>query len=211
MNVSFKIGTKAKFLSLTSFKKGSWYLCKDTGELYYGGNDEIASEDIPQSDMILVNSATSYSVCTTAAGTAAKVVDGIKGFVLTTGTRILVKFSNANTAANPTLNVGGKGAKSIYYNGANISRYALAANKIYEFVYDGTNWVLVGDEKSTIEVSLNAATTSYTINHGLGCYPQVMALDSNGYLVVSSIRYTDKNTVVVSWNGEFTGKIIVQS
>jgi hypothetical protein len=47
---------------------------------------------------------TAYGVCGTAAGTAAKTVE-MTGFKLATGATIFVKFTNANTAASPTLNV----------------------------------------------------------------------------------------------------------
>ena len=67
------------------------------------------------------------------------------GFTLVTGAVIRVKFTVTNTAANPTLNVNSKGAKAIYYRGAAISAGYLAANRTYEFVYNGTQFELVGD------------------------------------------------------------------
>lgn len=87
-----------------------------------------------------------FGTCSTAAGTAAKTVTLTAGtFALETGARVLVKFTVTNTAANPTLNVGGTGAKAIQYRGSAISTGYLAANRTYEFVYDGTNYQLVGD------------------------------------------------------------------
>lgn len=85
-----------------------------------------------------------YGTCSTAAATVAKTVE-CTGFALTTGSRIVVKFTVTNTAANPTLNVNSTGAKAIQYRGAAISAGNLAANRIYEFIYDGTNYQLVGD------------------------------------------------------------------
>ncbi len=79
-----------------------------------------------------------------AAATAAKTVT-LNGFNLATGAKVAVKFTVTNTAANPTLNVNGTGAKSLKYRGAAISTDALAANRIYEFIYDGTDYVFVGD------------------------------------------------------------------
>lgn len=87
---------------------------------------------------------THYGTCSTAAATAAKTV-ALTGFALVTGARIVVKFTATNTAANPTLNVNGTGAKAIFYRNAAISAGYLAANRVYEFVYDGTNYVLIGD------------------------------------------------------------------
>ena len=85
---------------------------------------------------------THYGVCSTAAGTAAKTV-ACKDFTLVTGARILVKFSYANTVANPTLNVNGTGAKNIRMANTNIRAGQIQANFVYEFVYDGTGYELV--------------------------------------------------------------------
>lgn len=87
-----------------------------------------------------------FGTCSTAAGTAEKAVALTAGtFNLETGASVKVKFTVTNTAANPTLNVASKGAKPIYYRGSAISAGYLAANRTYEFVYDGTNFNLVGD------------------------------------------------------------------
>lgn len=85
-----------------------------------------------------------YGTCSTAAGTKAKVV-ALTGFTLATGARVFVKFTATNTAASPTLNVNSTGAKNIMYRGAAITAGYLAASHVYEFVYDGTNYELVGD------------------------------------------------------------------
>ena len=87
-----------------------------------------------------------FGTCSTAAGTAEKAVTLTAGtFNLETGARVVVKFTVTNTAANPTLNVASKGAKPIYYRGSAISAGYLAANRTYEFVYNGTQFDLIGD------------------------------------------------------------------
>ena len=90
---------------------------------------------------------TPYATCGTAAATAAKVAATTPGsnFSLETGARITVKFTVTNTAANPTLNVNSTGAKAIYYRGQPISASYLMANRTYEFIYNGTQYELVGD------------------------------------------------------------------
>lgn len=102
---------------------------------------------------------THFGTCSTAAGTAAKVVS-LTSFTLVTGARITIKFTVTNTAASPTLNVNGTGAKPIVYRGSAIPAGYLAANRVYEFVYDGTNYALVGD----IDTNTN---TTYTAGAGL--------------------------------------------
>ncbi len=80
--------------------------------------------------------------CSTAAATAAKTVT-FQNFVLTTGAHIAVKFTKANTASNPTLNVSSTGAKAIRFNNANIPASYLKIG-LYEFIYDGTYWNFIG-------------------------------------------------------------------
>ena len=84
-----------------------------------------------------------YNTCSTSASTAAKTVSK-SNFQLSAGAEIIVQFIYTNTASYPTLNVNSTGAKSIYYNGTNIPASALAANRVYKFVYDGSYWQLVG-------------------------------------------------------------------
>ena len=86
----------------------------------------------------------SYGTCSTAAGTAAKVVS-LSGFKLQTGAEVTVRFTVTNTASSPTLNVNNTGAKPIQYRNAAIAAGYLAANRTYRFVYDGSSYELVGD------------------------------------------------------------------
>lgn len=94
-----------------------------------------------------------YGECSTVAGTPTKTVS-CNGFTLVTGAKIAVKFTVTNTASNPMLSVNNTTAKAIYYHGAAIQAGYLAQNHIYEFVYDGTNYELVGD----IDTSSGTAT-----------------------------------------------------
>lgn len=112
-----------------------------------------------------------YGVCSTDGATAAKTIT-VSDFALTTGVRVVVKFTTTNTASSPTLNVNGTGAKNIYYRGSKIYTSYLAANKVYEFVYDGSYWILIGDNTTglmttsdpagtgTISINRKAETTS---------------------------------------------------
>ena len=86
-----------------------------------------------------------YGECTTAAGTAAKVVTCADFDEYRTGVTLFVKFTNTNTAASPTLNVNSKGAKAIYYRGSAMAVNKIAAGGTYQFRYNGTQWDLVGD------------------------------------------------------------------
>lgn len=91
-----------------------------------------------------------YGTCTTAAATADKVItlNGNSNWSLTPGSVIVIKFSETNSANNPTLNVNSTGAKSVYYNTGVLTSsslsYAGYANRYITYVYDGTNYVFQG-------------------------------------------------------------------
>jgi hypothetical protein len=85
-----------------------------------------------------------FGVCSTAGNVQTKTVN-IPQYNLVTGARVTVKFENENTATNPTLNVSDTGARPIIYKGSSIPADALSANSVREFVFDGTNYLLIGD------------------------------------------------------------------
>lgn len=91
-----------------------------------------------------------YGTCATAAATAAKVitVSGNANWMLKPGSIIVVKFSYTNTASNPTFNVNGTGAKSVWYSTALITTgslsYAGYANRPSMYMYDGTQYIFLG-------------------------------------------------------------------
>lgn len=92
---------------------------------------------------------TYFAVCSTAAGTAEKAVS-VDGFELKVGASVTVKFNSTNSVVSPTLNVSNTGAYPIIYKGAAISAYpafgvgSLEASKVYDFVFTGANYELVG-------------------------------------------------------------------
>lgn len=107
---------------------------------------------------------THYGTCGEAASTVAKTV-ALAGFALAAGARVAVKFTNANTAASPTLNVNGTGAKGIVKYGTTASMENMwAAGELVEFIYDGTNWVMENGGIATTTVygrtKLNTAVDS---------------------------------------------------
>ena len=165
-----------------------------------------------------------YGVCSTAAATAAKVV-ACAGFALKTGAHILVKFTVTNTvtptaAAPLTLNVNNTGAKSIFYHGsAAFTASYVSANRVIEFVYDGTQYAVVGDwDTNTRYSNMTGATTSAAGKAGLVPAPAAGTLDrylnANGeWKVPPDTKYTHPasgvtagsyNKVTVDANGHVT-------
>ncbi len=96
-------------------------------KVYFASQTDLSSVETP------------YATCSTAAETAAKIVSK-SGFTLKTGAMIAVKFTYANTAANPTLNVNSTGAKPIYSKGG--TTISIVAGGVYFFTYDGSCWQL---------------------------------------------------------------------
>lgn len=95
----------------------------------------------------IVAGGVTYCTCSTAAGTAAKVAKVVSGnFTLFTGARVIVKFTNENSIASPTLNVNSTGAKPIMRYGTTAvstgtTTSGWIAGAVQAFTYDGTNWV----------------------------------------------------------------------
>ena len=122
-----------------------------------------------------------YASSSTAAATAAKTASTSgEDFTLESGASVIVKFTNGNTASNPTLNVDNTGAKAIYMNGAAIDT-DLEENGTYQFVYNGTQFDLVGGAGSgggtTIVQIPSVIVGTYTYD-GTAQGPTVTGLDS---------------------------------
>ena len=83
-----------------------------------------------------------YATCATAAATAAKVAT-LSGYSLQTGGRAMIKFTYANTAAAPTLNINSTGAQAIKAFGTTESTVQWVAGDVVEVIYDGTNYIML--------------------------------------------------------------------
>ena len=115
------------------------------------------------SDTHLVG-ATLYGTCSTAANTAAKVVNCPNFDTIVIGVMIAVKFSNGNTATSPTMNVNGTGAKNILIHGITALGgldWSISEGDISLFVYDGTAWNLISAaDRDTLNQVGSANSTS---------------------------------------------------
>ena len=96
-----------------------------------------------------------YCTCSTAAATAAKVATVESGSLasLHEGDQAIVKFTNANGVASPTLKIGSTDAKSIKRYGTTAPSTSAAtswnAGSAIMFVYDGNYWQMIGFLNST--------------------------------------------------------------
>jgi hypothetical protein len=90
-----------------------------------------------------------FGTCSTAGSTAAKSVACTNFTALETGARVAVKFTYTNSHSAPTLNVNNTGAKTITWVGGTHITRAWNAGSVIDFVYDGTNWCIVGYDSNT--------------------------------------------------------------
>ena len=89
-----------------------------------------------------------YSNCNTTGSTYTKSVT-CPGFNLTTGAKITVKFTNDDTSTSPIELSVYNGtqwltATTIKYKGNNIEHSLIKANSVYDFIYDGNYFQLIG-------------------------------------------------------------------
>ena len=137
----------------------------------------------------------SCAYCTTAAGTAAKVAS-CSGYVLTAKSWILVIITTANTSASAlTLNINGKGAKTIYINGtvSSASNYTLPAgsylvyyNSYYYFRTDGT---LPGKAESASSADNASKVNNLTVQTAV----PASALFTDANVAQTNLANTDAN------------------
>lgn len=135
-----------------------------------------------------------YGTCSTAAATEAKVVT-LSGFTLATGAVVAIKFTYANTAASPTLNVNGTGAKSIaVYGSTAAGSGAWSAGEIVQFAYDGTQWVMISGAILGTGNGIEVYTGTYV---GDGEFTKTLAFPKQPFLIMwtfSSPSFSNTNT-----------------
>ena len=162
-----------------------------TGEKYTW-NSKLSSHQTIKQDGITGATVNRFGTCSTAAATAAKTVSITSGtFDLEAGSIVAVKFSNANTAASPTLNVNSKGAKNIFVNGAqittNAATYGLLKGTVL-FIYDGTQFHLIGNyynSNTTYSAGTGLALSGTTFNISV---PRVSEDANNGLPGINKFR-----------------------
>lgn len=95
-----------------------------------------------------------YGECTDAANVQNKTATVNDLTILTEGTKVAIKFTNSNSASNPTLNINGTGAIAMMRYGTTAigtsDRSSWTAGTVQEFIYDGTYWRIV-DYQQNVE------------------------------------------------------------
>lgn len=115
---------------------------------------DISADTVTTKEMTSGTQYGNYGTCDSVSTAQTKVVS-ISNFKLVEGVHIFVKFTNTDTSTislgYPKLNVNSTGAKSIRF-GSSYNYIAdnnrIKAGDVYEFVYDGTNWILLGCQEA---------------------------------------------------------------
>lgn len=150
-----------------------------------------------------------YGTCSTAAGTAAKVVTLAAFDSLETGVTIHVKFTYSNTAANATLNVNSTGAKSIMA-GTNVvgttTKTSWQAGSVVSFTYDGTAWLMndyIPDTNDNTDTKVKQTATTTNSD-----YPILFKNSANQTAETDQVRYGNTSNKIPKINpstGDITG------
>lgn len=122
-----------------------------------------------------------YGTCTTAESTTAKAVT-MNSYALSTGGIVAILFSNA-VPANATLNINGKGAKNIFYNGAKITANVIQAGDLAYFMYDSAQYQFLGTSRANKEAITGLSISNNTITY-------TKADGNSGTLAISDTKYT---------------------
>lgn len=118
-----------------------------------------------------------FGVCDTSAGTAAKaasLTDSNPDFTLVSGREVVVCFTAANTASNPTLNFAGSGAIPLYMpNGAPVGAWNAGAWMHLKYFYATVGnsqiqrWILMSQEvDSEVIMASSTAITGKSLVSG---------------------------------------------
>lgn len=203
----------------SDYPEGASYVWQRTVKTYGDGRTE-------ESTPVLVEWPTEsgarevvYAHSTTSPTAAAKNATIDSGTLeMTEGAVVSVTFTYANTAASPTLDVGGTGARPIMTNGTPYAYWAAGATAL--FVYDGTYWQVASTPvyASTVTVGNPAGMHTYIDQGGVeirdGTVPvaiygptethlglgsdavRVMLLNDNFQIAAESSSYGGKNLII---------------
>ena len=142
-----------------------------------------------------------YGVCSTLGSTAAKTVT-ISDITLYPGASIYVRFSNANTAANPTLNVSNTGAKPIKWDSGATPKGVIAAGGMYHLIYQITDpstgaWHMAGQPGGAY-IEPDSSNSTYPILTSSTANRSTAAVE---YLQFDTVAKINHSTGVVTAGG----------
>ena len=137
--------------------------------------------------------AVAYYATGTSSSTTTACVASCSGFSLATGKVVAVKLYKAHSNGTMTLNVNSTGAKSCQYGGSSIIP-TLDVSKVYQFVYDGSYYQLVGEiDTDTTNSNNSVAQYSTTTNDS---YPLLFKYTAGVTSTSTSTTYSRFNNSI---------------
>lgn len=138
-----------------------------------------------------------YGTSSTAAATTAKVATTAAGNLgaLAAGQKVSIKFTNANTASAPTLNVDGKGAHAIKAYGTTAPTVWWKAGDVVTFTYDGTNWIMGATQGEIEQINSDLANiaSNASVIKEFGSQQETVTVDYTQYRFLLLTLYTNLN------------------
>ncbi len=119
-----------------------------------------------------------FGTCADGKTTQTKTVACTNFTALETGARIAVKFTYGNEYTAPTLKVNDFAAKAISWAGGSNNLSSLPANAVLDFVFDGTQWVVIGTVFDD-SYSCTSLTTSNIVNDGMTITQTIQAAEGS--------------------------------
>lgn len=150
---------------------------------------------------------TAYFICSDPVDQTAKAVSDISGFVLIEGVTIHVKFTNGNTAAQPTLNVSSTGAIPIAFYGntrTDSTAMNIPAGGVVSFTYskEGSDfyWVMNSGYNKDTTYTFAGGTNKFTVTP-LGGSAQTVNITPS---IANNITGSGTNNYLTKFNGANT-------
>ena len=124
-----------------------------------------------------------YAVCSSNSN---GVSIALNGFKLVTGARVFIKFDHNHTAGEDFyMDINETGSKKVYY-GDYCYNLGFKKDKVYEFVYDGTNYQLISSHNE-YEYTLPKDISSSYIHLYRGIYSDIRVLKFMPYVYTEKI------------------------
>ena len=166
----------------------------------------------------------SFVTCETLHDVATKSVT-VNGFTLRVGSCLNIRFTSANTSANPLLSVNGETAKAIYIDGSPAVPGSIVCGHIYRMIYDGSHWEIINPQSlastytarnlSTLMGNTGSSTTMKMVKSiasygmqpysglGLGDYYNIPTITTAS---MSGITYPTAASTPEGGTGSYTGQ-----
>lgn len=192
LNRIYAIGLDADYLragSITVAQDGRTVFLADidTGEVMIDASSVLIGSSLSIKDYVDITKV-QYGTCSTSASVQKKVVNGIR--MPEDGTALVVRFTSANTAMNPTIQAGGVTAPIMVGSGAMTEDDWWDAGDTLSFVYSSGAWYLT-DNGMGARIKVLADSISLKVTNGALGKTASIVIEAGGKKHTASVDLTD--------------------